>query len=99
MQIDVPRSAGTPRSCGRVRRVAQHVRRFRRLLREKATTEDEQELLAAKMMGRWRSGAALALSPGSDAPGIAADPARNNDFATWTTPSAWPARSAPTPGA
>ena len=99
MQIDVPRSAGRSRCCGQVRRVAQHVWRFGRFLREKATTEDEQELLAAKMMGRWRSGAALVLSPDADAPGIAADPARNNDFATRTTPRAWPARSAPTSGA
>jgi hypothetical protein len=31
-------------------------------------------------MGRWRSGAALALSPGADDAAAAADPARNNDF-------------------
>ncbi len=63
-----------------LRKLYQHVWLFRRFLRENAATEDEQELLAAKMMGRWRSGAALALSPDRDDPAVAADPARNNDF-------------------
>jgi deferrochelatase/peroxidase EfeB len=32
------------------------------------------------MMGRWRSGAPLALCPESDDPKLGADPQRNNDF-------------------
>jgi deferrochelatase/peroxidase EfeB len=32
------------------------------------------------MMGRWRSGAPLALCPFHDDPGLGADPRRNNDF-------------------
>jgi deferrochelatase/peroxidase EfeB len=32
------------------------------------------------MMGRWRSGAPLALCPLHDDPGLGADPHRNNDF-------------------
>jgi Dyp-type peroxidase family len=40
----------------------------------------DEELLAAKLMGRWRSGAPLALSPDHDDPALAADPERNNDF-------------------
>lgn len=38
------------------------------------------ELLAAKMMGRWRSGAPLELSPDHDDPALGADDQRNNDF-------------------
>jgi hypothetical protein len=38
------------------------------------------ELLAAKFMGRWRSGAPLVLSPDQDDPQLGADPMRNNDF-------------------
>ena len=36
--------------------------------------------LAAKTVGRWRSGAPLALSPEHDDHELAADPQRNNDF-------------------
>ena len=31
-------------------------------------------------MGRWRSGAPLALAPEKDDPSLADDPQRNNDF-------------------
>ena len=44
------------------------------------TEPDEEELLAAKMMGRWRSGAPLALCPMHDDPALGADRARNNAF-------------------
>jgi Dyp-type peroxidase family len=39
-----------------------------------------QELVAAKIMGRWRSGCPLDLSPDKDDPAIAADPHRRNNF-------------------
>ena len=45
-----------------------------------AETPEEQELLAAKFMGRWRSGAPLVLAPDKDDPELGADPMRNNDF-------------------
>ena len=45
-----------------------------------ARPREEQELIAAKLMGRWRSGAPLVLSPDKDDPTLAADPQRNNDF-------------------
>ena len=38
------------------------------------------ELLAARMVGRWRSGAPLELAPLEDRPLLARDPRRNNDF-------------------
>ena len=53
---------------------------FRRYLRDNARDRDDEELLAAKMMGRWRSGAPLARCPLHDDPELGADPRRNNDF-------------------
>ncbi|MFQ6229626.1 Dyp-type peroxidase [Nocardia sp. NPDC002869] len=62
------------------RRLQEHVGAFRDYLREHADTPEGQELLAAKLMGRWRSGAPLALAPERDDPQLGADPLRNNDF-------------------
>ena len=39
------------------RRFQQHVGAFRDFLRQHGETPEEQELIAAKLMGRWRSGA------------------------------------------
>jgi Dyp-type peroxidase family len=62
------------------RRLREHVGRFRDFLREHGKTPDEQELVAAKLMGRWRSGAPLTLAPDMDYPALGADPQRNNNF-------------------
>ena len=62
------------------RRLQEHVGEFREFLRQHGETPEEQELIAAKLMGRWRSGAPLVLSPDKDDPTLAADPQRNNDF-------------------
>ena len=62
------------------RRLQEHVGRFRDFLSEHGKTPEEQELIAAKLMGRWRSGAPLALAPNKDDPVLGADPQRNNDF-------------------
>ena len=62
------------------RRLQEHVAAFRDYLREHADTPEDQELLAAKFMGRWRSGAPLVLAPERDDPELGADPMRNNDF-------------------
>jgi Dyp-type peroxidase family len=62
------------------RRLQEHVGKFREFLRQHGETPEEQELIAAKLMGRWRSGAPLVLSPDKDDPRLAADPQRNNDF-------------------
>ena len=53
---------------------------FNRFLRDNGSTEEERELLAAKLVGRWRSGAPLTLAPDKDNPALGADPKRNNDF-------------------
>jgi deferrochelatase/peroxidase EfeB len=62
------------------RRLQEHVGRFRDFLREHGKTHEEQELIAAKLMGRWRSGAPLTLAPEKDDPALGSDLQRNNDF-------------------
>jgi len=62
------------------RRLEEHVGAFREFLRQNGATPEEQELVAAKLMGRWRSGAPLVLAPDRDDPALAADAERNNDF-------------------
>jgi Dyp-type peroxidase family len=62
------------------RKLHQNVAEFRRFLRANAAGPEDEELLAAKMMGRWRSGAPLALCPLHDDPALGADSARNNAF-------------------
>lgn len=61
-------------------RMEEHVGKFRDFLRENGTTPEEQELIAAKLMGRWRSGAPLVLAPKNDDPALGGDLQRNNDF-------------------
>jgi Dyp-type peroxidase family len=53
---------------------------FNRFIQAHGSTEQERELLAAKLVGRWRSGAPLTLAPDADNPALGADPHRNNDF-------------------
>ena len=50
------------------RLVEQHVGKFREFLWQHGDTPEEQELIAAKLMGRWRSGAPLVLAPEKDDP-------------------------------
>jgi len=62
------------------RKYQSRVGSFNRFLRANGRTEEERELLAAKLVGRWRSGAPLTLAPELDNPTLGADPGRNNDF-------------------
>ena len=62
------------------RRLEEHVGKFRDFLRQHGQTPEEQELIAAKLMGRWRSGAPLVLAPEQDDPALGSDMQRNNDF-------------------
>jgi deferrochelatase/peroxidase EfeB len=68
------------------RKLYQDVAAFRRYLAlaaKAAYGSDDapnQELVAAKMMGRWRSGCPVDLSPHKDDPAIARDPHRRNNF-------------------
>ena len=61
------------------RKLHQRVAAFRQYLKANSGSESE-ELLAAKMMGRWRSGAPLALCPLHDCPELGADRRQNNAF-------------------
>jgi len=61
-------------------RLEEHVGAFRDFLREHGETADEQELIAAKLMGRWRSGAPLTLAPHKDDHALGADMQRTNNF-------------------
>src|SRR6202007_2917398 len=62
------------------RKLHQRVAAFRQYLRANSTSPGGEEFLAAKMLGRWRSVAPLALCPVHDDPERGADPRRNNDF-------------------
>ena len=62
------------------RKYQSRVGAFNRFLRANGSTEEERELLAAKLVGRWRSGAPLTLAPDVANPALGADPQRNNDF-------------------
>ena len=63
-----------------LRKYQSRVGTFNRFLQRHARTEEERELLAAKLVGRWRSGAPLTLAPDAGRPGARRGPARNNDF-------------------
>ena len=62
------------------RKFHMRVAAFRKYLRDQASSPEEEELIAAKMIGRWRSGAPLVLAPERDDATIGADLDRNNDF-------------------
>src|SRR5258705_7603820 len=63
-----------------LRKYQSRVGAFNRFLRENGQTDHERELLAAKLVGRWRSGAPLTLAQGEDDVRLGEDPQRNNDF-------------------
>ena len=63
-----------------LRKYQSRVGTFNRFLRDNAQTDEERELLAAKLFGRWRSGAPLTLAPFEDDPALGRDAQRNNDF-------------------
>jgi len=63
------------------RELYQDVARFRRFLRDSGpAVPGGEEMLAAKIVGRWRDGTPLVLSPDRPDPGIAGDRARIDDF-------------------
>lgn len=62
------------------RKLHTRVAAFRQYLRQRAKDRAEEEWLAAKIVGRWPSGAPLALAPDKDDPELGSDPKRNNAF-------------------
>lgn len=64
-----------------LRKLAENVASFREYLSTSSKVSGlSEELVAAKMVGRWRSGAPIVLAHKSDDEGLAQDPSRNNDF-------------------
>ncbi|GAA3711423.1 Dyp-type peroxidase [Terrabacter ginsenosidimutans] len=62
------------------RKLHTRVAAYRRYLAAKSSSRAEEALLGAKMVGRWQSGAPLALAPEQDDPDLGSDPVRNDDF-------------------
>ena len=63
------------------RKMREHVGAFREFLKANGKTVEEQELVAAKLMGRWRkTGAPLVLCPDKDDRELGFDDKRNNNF-------------------
>ncbi|EEB99750.1 hypothetical protein MPER_00495, partial [Moniliophthora perniciosa FA553] len=68
------------------RQLQQRVPEFNKFLVDNAlsvpglTAQENAELLGARMVGRWKSGAPIDLAPLRDDPALAADPHRNNFF-------------------
>ncbi|MFL5740689.1 MAG: Dyp-type peroxidase [Flavisolibacter sp.] len=63
------------------RKMREHVGAFRDFLKANGKTVEEQELVAAKIMGRWRkTGAPLVLCPDKDDRELGFDEKRNNHF-------------------
>lgn len=62
------------------RKLHTKVAAYRSYLRARAENRRDEDLLGAKMVGRWQSGAPLAVSPDNDDPELGRDPRRNNDF-------------------
>ncbi|MBI3160846.1 MAG: Dyp-type peroxidase [Chloroflexi bacterium] len=76
-----PRALGQNGTYLVYRKLEQDVAAFNRFLDEQSGANPEvRERLAAKLLGRWPSGAPLALAPEKDDPALAADDRRNNDF-------------------
>jgi Dyp-type peroxidase family len=64
------------------RRLEQKVPEFRRFVAEQsARLGMDPQLLSARMVGRWKSGAPLEVAPLRDNAGLGRDIKRNNDFA------------------
>ena len=63
-----------------LRKYVSQVGAFNDFLKAKSPDEAGQDLLGAKLFGRWRSGAPLVLSPAVDDESLGADPKRNNAF-------------------
>ena len=63
-----------------LRKFHMDVAAFRRYLRAQASSPEEEEFLAAKMVGRWPSGAPLVLAPDRDNPELGSDRNSNNVF-------------------
>lgn len=71
-----PEALGRNSTYAVYRKLHQHVGAFRDFVRSR----DDGELLAAKLMGRWPSGAPVALAKDADDPALGACRVHNNNF-------------------
>jgi Dyp-type peroxidase family len=68
------------------RKLYQDVAKFRQALKDMAAnqlqedTPENREWIASRLVGRWRSGAPVALTPDKDDPALAGDWSSNNNF-------------------
>ena len=79
-EVPIPRELRHNGTFVAFRKFHMDVAAFRRYLRAQASSPEEEELLAAKMVGRWRSGAPLVLAPDRDNPQLGSDRNSNNVF-------------------
>lgn len=80
------------------RKLHQRVAAFRQYIRANAADAAEEELIAAKLVGRWRSGAPLALCPLHDDPELGQTRPATTASSSPTMRPAMSHRSAPTSG-
>ena len=80
LQIPQPDALGRNGSYVVLRKYDSRPGAFNDFIRAHADGEQAQDLLAAKLFGRWRSGAPLILAPDGDDEALGADPERRNDF-------------------
>jgi deferrochelatase/peroxidase EfeB len=79
--VPVPRQLGANGSFAAFRVLAQDTDAFAKFLTQQASrTGMPEELLAAKLCGRWRNGTPLVLSPDTDTPDPPIPPEALNDF-------------------
>ena len=81
------------------RKLHTRVAAYRQYLRTKAADREEEAMLGAKMVGRWQSGAPLALCPERDDPGSARIPPATTTSSTATICAGSDALPARMPGA
>ncbi|KAF2691607.1 peroxidase TAP [Lentithecium fluviatile CBS 122367] len=63
-----------------LRKLPQLVPEFDKFLLDTAGTQESADLMGARFVGRWKSGAPLMKTPTKDDPELGADANRNNDF-------------------
>ncbi|WP_138733361.1 Dyp-type peroxidase [Modestobacter excelsi] len=78
VRLTTPDELGRNGTYAVYRKLAQDVPAFRGFLRDNGRADPD--LLAAKLMGRWPSGAPLTLTGDADDAELATDPQRNNAF-------------------
>lgn len=89
---DAPRPADLARNGSYLayRKLRQDVFTFRRQLADGAQLYGgDMQQLAAKLVGRWRDGTPLDVSPDRPDPALAGDPRRNNDFSFGDDPAGY----------